>query len=226
MFEWHVKDMKLMNEKGRMFFGDERIYMCEAFVPRDEKIAFVDFMQAGKLSHILNLIEKFNEDAPNMPKDNYGNVKTVSLKAWIKKNDTKYTRPVLDTDYHYGQYYMLGCKRNILYSHKGSFDTYEDLVDEIFHRQLKDCEKREQAYFLEHDELSILRKTFREKYDKFNTAFGVSIAISGSHMAKVFDDENGQTRELTVEELKELLAKYDELEAFIAKLSSNTNIKF
>ena len=28
----------------------------------------------------------------------WDNIKTVSLKAWIKKNDTKYSRPILDKD--------------------------------------------------------------------------------------------------------------------------------
>lgn len=226
MFTWNVEEMSLMNERGRIFIGNERIYGCEHSVPREAKIAFVDCMQDGKLSYLLHLIKKFNEDSKTMPKDSYGSIKTVSLKAWIKRNDTQYSRPILDTDYHYGQYYLLGMKRNIMRDYKGQWDTYEDLVDELFHRQLKECEKMERQYFAEHDELSILRKTFMEKYEKYNTTFGVQLAICSNSVLKVLGEEPRQERELSIEEIKELISKYEQIEALVANLTAETNIRY
>jgi hypothetical protein len=226
MFEWKVEDMTLMNERGRIIIGSERIYGAESKASREEKILFVDSFNECKLSYLLGLIDKFNEDSKTMPKDSYGNVKTVSLKAWIGRNDTKYPRPILATDYHHGQYYLLGCKRNILYNHKGQFDFYDDLVDELFHRQLKKCEEMERAYFAEHDELSILRKAFMEKYEKYNTTFGVQIAICSNNVLKVLGEEPRQERELTIDEIKKLIGKYEQIEALVAKLTAETTIEY
>lgn len=226
MFTWKVEDMALMNERGRILIGNERIYGAESNVSREEKILFVDSFNECKLSYLLDLIEKFKEDSKTMPKDSYGNVKTVSLKAWIGRNDTKYPRPILSTDYHHGQYYLLGCKRNILYNNKGMFDHYDDLVDELFHRQLKKCEEMEREYFAKHDELSILRKTFMEKYEKYRTTFGVQVAICSNSVLKVLGEKPREERELSIEEIKELIGKYEQIDALVAKLTAETNIEY
>lgn len=229
MFAWKVEDMALMNEKGRIFIGNERIYRAESSISREAKIAFVDCMQDGKLSYLLHLIKKFNEDSKNMPRDSWGNVKTVSLKAWIKRNDTQYPRPILDIDYHYGQYYLLGMKRNIQSNYKGNYDTYEDLVDELFHRQLKKCEELERIYFTEHDEMSILQKRFISYSDKYHTTFGVPVSIGSNYTLKLIEateNECRRERELTIEEVKELIGKYEQIDALIAKLTAETTIEY
>lgn len=155
MFEWKVEDMKLLNQKGGLYYGKEKIYNCEHEVSREDKIAFVDSLQDGNLTYLLGLIEKFNDEKMGLPKDNWGGIKTVSLKAWIKRNDTKTRWGIIDRDYQYGKYRMLGTGRYITSNQSGAYDTYEDLVDEMFHRQLRECEKKERKYFLEHDEYSI-----------------------------------------------------------------------
>jgi hypothetical protein len=195
-------------------------------VNKEDKIAFVDSMQDGKLSYILALIDKFNEDKESLPKDKWGNVKTVSLNAWIKRNDTKYDRPMIDSMYHYGKYYILGMRRSIQNDYKGTYDTYNDLVDEVFHRQLKECKKKEHEYFLEHDEYSILKEKFRNK--NYNTTFGVHIAQCSDGKIYVygssdsFDADN--RREITIDELKYLLARYEELDKLVEKITAETNI--
>ena len=223
MFEWKVEDMVLLNQKGGLFLGKEKIYDCESKVSRKDKIAFVDSFQEGKLSYLLELIEKFNVDKDTMPKDQWGNVKTVSLKAWIKKNDTKYGRPIVDNDYRYGRYFVLGMGRYITYEGKGSYDTYEDLVDELFHRQLKICEQEEQNFFLEHDEYSILKRRFGEMMDKYSTTFGVSIVTSGNNY---YVGDFKKSREITMDEIKDMLAKYEQLSILVEKLTEETHIVY
>lgn len=223
MFEWKVEDMILLDQKGRIYLGKEKIYDCENKVSREDKIAFVDSFQEGKLTYLLDLIEKFTVDKENMPKDQWDNVKTVSLKAWIKKNDTKYGRPIVDNDYRYGRYYILGMERFITYDGKGSYDTYEDLVDEVFHRQLKECEEQERKYFLEHDEYSILKKKFRDR--NYPTTFGVHICSWSSGRICVCDD-NDNERDITIKELKELLDKYEQIDALVEKLTKETYIVY
>lgn len=223
MFEWKVEDMALMNESGGLLVGKEKIYACESKTPREDKIAFVDSMQDGKLSYFLNLIEKFNVEKESMPKDKYGYVKTVSLRAWLMKNDT---RNIIDKSHNYGQFYLLGCTRRITTNSQAYYDIHEDFVDEIFHRQLKKCVESERSYFLAHDEYSILKAEFKERSEKYNTTFGVIIAMSSDGSVSVCKDDCSESRAITIGELKYLLAKYDELDRLAAKITGETCIVF
>lgn len=227
MFEWKVEKMALKKQKISVSLGRLKTYAysCENSVSREDKIAFVDSMQDGMLSYLLSLIEKFNTEKENMPKKErtFGEpeVKTTSLKAWIKRNDTKYSRPIIDDWYNYGKYEILGCERNIQNSNKGTYDYYDDLVDECFRRQLAACEAKEEVYFLEHDDYSILKKKFNEKQQQYGTTFGVDIVI-GSCGVCVGDFKN--KRDITIDELNELIAKYAQLDDLVEKLTAETHI--
>lgn len=136
MFEWKVEEMKLTNGHVDSYIGRYKttLYACEDSVSREDKIAFVDSKTDGNLSYFLSLIEKFNSEKENLPKDQYGNIKTISLKAWVKRNDTRYQQKVIDDWYQYGRYNLLGCERNIQSNTKGNYDYYDDFVDEVFRR--------------------------------------------------------------------------------------------
>lgn len=225
MFEWNVEDMKLLNQKGNqkgnILIGQEKIYNEESMTSREDKIAFVDKMQDGKLSYILNLVEKFEKDKENMPTDAYGYVKTVSLKAWLKRNDNK---NLIDRSYEYGSIRGF-CGRNIqCINRKDKFDSYDSYVDELFHRQLKECERLEHNYFSEHDEYSILKRKFRDK-EYYNTTFGVNICNYGNDIL-VCDSDGNRKRKITIDELKYLIEKYDELDKLIEKITAETDIKY
>ena len=234
MFTWNLEDMALLNDKGGFFIGREQIFSCENTLSRAEKIAFVDSMQNNKLSYILNIIERFQADVDSLPKDSHGCVKTVSLKAWIKRNTVECMKPlvIFDTSYNYGYFSFLGIHRSIVHNYNcmGRYDTYDDIVDEAFHRQLKKCKEKEREYFLAHDEYSILKEKFRNK--NFNTTFGVNIAMCSTGEIYVFEDDrsfydkDNYYRKITIEELKYLLSKYEELDKLVEKITKETNIKF
>ena len=233
MFTWKVEELKLRNEKANNYAGKERIFNCESELTREEKIAFVDSMQNGKLSYILELVDKFNRDKSTLPKDAYGNVKTVSLKAWINRNDTKYgntnyTR-IIDSWYNYGKIHFLGTERWITWNDfedkKSHYDTYANYVDEIFHRQLKQCLKMENEYFRAHDEYEILKEKFRNR--NYLTTFGVNIRMRSNDCIYVYETEGERReREITIDELKYLLSKYDELDKLVEKITKETKIKY
>lgn len=216
MFKWNVEDMKLLNQKS------SEIYNYEYDITREDKIAFVDKMQDNKLSYILALSEKLEKDKENMPIDNWGDIRTVSLKAWIKRNDK---RNLIDNSYQYGSIRFMG-ERNILcINRKGIYDTYEDYVDEIFHRQLNECEKLEHKYFLEHDEYSILKQKFRDR--NYGTTFGVNIGDCSDGNIFVYDsNDSNKRRKITIEELRYLLEKYNELDKLVKKITDETNIRY
>ena len=234
MFTWKVEELKLRNENCKTYVGKERIFNCESELTREEKIAFVDNMQDGKLSYILELVDKFNRDESTLPKDAYGNVKTISLKAWINRNDTKYgntdyTR-IIDSWYNYGKIHFLGCERWITWDDfedkKSYYDIYVNYVDEIFHRQLKQCLKMENEYFRAHDEYEILKEKFRNK--NYSTTFGVNIGMCSNGCIYVYETEGEKRREreITIDELKYLLSKYDELDKLVEKITKETKIKY
>ena len=95
--------------------------------------------------------------------------------------------------------------------------------NELFHRQLKTCEQEEQNYFLEHDEYSILKRKFSEMMDKYSTTFGVSIITSGNNYYVGNFKEN---REITMDEIKDMLAKYEQLSILVEKLTEETQIVY
>ena len=57
--------------------------------------------------------------------------------------------------------------------------------------------------------------------DKHSTTFGVSIVTCGNNYY-VGDFE--KNREVTIEELKELLSKYEQLDSLVEKLTKETHI--
>lgn len=223
MFEWKVEEMKLMETKSFNLVSGKKIYKCEETVPRKEKIAFVDSLHDGKLSYILELAEKFDNEKDKLPKNSWGDVKTVSLKAWLKKNDP---RKIVDSKYDYGTItFFWNVKRNIHNLNlRSAYSTYKDYVDEIFHNQLVECERAEKVYFQEHDEYSVLKSKFKEK--KYTTTFGVHIGCCSDGSVYIYDEEHSKTRDITIEELKYLLEKYEELDKLVEKITKETNIKF
>lgn len=224
MFNWNVEEMKLLNENTRTYIGQKIIYSCEYTTSKEDKIAFIDTMQQGKMTYLLNLIEKFNKEKNDLPKNDWGQVKTVSLKAWLKRNDHE---QLIDNYYHYGTIRFLNIERHIENAdHKRyMYDTFENFVDECFHRQLVKCKQMEKEYFLSHDEYSILKKEFREYAEKHGTTFNVDIMWSSDGKVYVYETMENK-REITIDELKLLIGKYNELEAFIDSLSFDINIVY
>ena len=219
MFKWIIEDLKLLDEYNKKARQRNIIFSCENTTSREDKIAFVDKMQNGKLSYILDLKEKFNKEKRNLPTDKWGTVKTVSLKAWIKKNDNLC---LADTTYHYGEIFICDTTTNVQNDGKSGFWIYDNLVDEVFHRQLCECVRQEAAYFKAHDEYEILKTTLREKIEKLNTTFGVQLITSSDGSISIGDFNDSRT--ITADEIKDLLGKYEKLEIYIQELTESTHI--
>ena len=227
MFEWKVEDMALRatNRKDRYGKSHHKIFPCEETLSREDKIEFVDRMNDGKLSYILALAEKWNADKGDLPQTQFGSVHANSVKKWIRINDTRKILNSDDVTYH-----LLGFTGS-LYTNKTSYYAcWDDAVDELFHRQLMECLHAENAYFREHDEYEILKTKLREYSGKHNTNFGVYLSFSGGCGGKICVCKNSTDyktdREITIEELKILIDKYERLEAYIAELTAETNITY
>ena len=230
-FEWKLEDLKLVTEcksaeySNAIFHKRPYIFQCENEVSREDKIAFVDAMQDGKLSYILELSDKFLKDVENLPKDAWGDVKTVSLKAWIRRNDT---RNLIDVTYTYGLIRCLGGRNIVCINRKGAYDAHEDYVDNVFHNQLKLCRQKEHEYFLSHDEYSILKQKLRDYDRKYpSVTFGIYLGFHSSGEIVIYADaEYKDKRAITMDELKLLISKYEQLDAFVETLNSQVSINY
>lgn len=216
MFTWKMEELQLYKECAGK--PKSHIFKCEAETSREDKIAFVDSLTEGQLSYVMGLIDKLKRDKDTLALDQWGDIKTVSLIAWIKRNDTKYGNPIVSTYHTYGMAKVLGVGKYI----QREGDTHDDYVDEVFHAALVECVEREQGYFLAHDEYSILKEKFRNR--GFKSTFGVKIFDYLDKM--VIEDEEGNGRPATLEELQELNAKCEQVQALIERLTLETHITY
>lgn len=214
-YKWNVEDMQLMNEKCNIFIDGNKIYNIETELSREEKIEFLDRMNDDKISYMLKLANKFQEDKNKLSKDEYGCYKDTSLRAWIKKNDY---RNIVDTNKTFigsitlVDYDSFGYgRRNIQNINlRATRDLYEDFVNELFHRQLKECEKQEKQYFNEHDEYKILSRKVSDYMYKYNISFGKEIWQRGDRLF-FKDNQSYLERDLTMDELKVLEAAFEKI---------------
>ena len=206
---WNIEEQTL--SKPFVFKGNEPIYVWESQTSREDKIAFVDEYTNGELSYILALGEKYQQEEPKMPHDGYGAVKTVSLRAWIKKNDTQC---IIDNHCHYGNIHSNIVSRYIQHFDQcGAYDTHSDVVDEAFHRTLKKLAAKEKEWFNTHDEGKILE----DRIEKYSNKFGdiIPLMFSSSEGVLLYTKENGKytnERKPTVPELRKLVSCYEKIE--------------
>lgn len=146
MFNYNIKDLKLKN-----MAREDGIFSVESEVSLEDKIAFVDSFQNGALSYIIALVKKFEADQDKLKKDSHGRVKTVSLQAWLKKNDTRGV--AWSWSERCGLIEFMGLSRNIRYFNygRGKHGWTADFVDSCFHTQLERCLIAEQQYYNEHN---------------------------------------------------------------------------
>lgn len=217
MFTWNVAEMKLM-KSGRNV-GRSMEFSEDYTTLQEDKIQFVDANTDGNLSYFLELFRKFQEDMEIMPKDQWGNVRTQSLIAWCKRNDPK---KLIDREYKYGKIRFFQTERFIQngVDHKGPWDTFDNLVDETFHRQLMKCRNEEIEYFKSHDEYEIAKSAVRDYADKYHTTFGMRLAFcSNGEISVVTDEDHFKGPQITLEQCQILIDLYKKLEFTIEDLT-------
>ena len=226
--EYKVEDLVLFNEKkhGGTYIGDVYMYPWEHQFSTEEKIKFIDENyelkgNKGACTYMLNLINKYLDEKDNLPKDSWGYVKTVSLKSWLKKNDSW---KIVDDHYHYGSYYFA----NRDYSDFGTLTPrptwtsnvpYHDkegkIVDLWFHDVLDILYEEEEKYFNDHDPL-ILKIRRIVEYHKLYGSFGIKkFSLVGCNGIKVLDYDLIRTFKeprVTEEEIDEMIKVYEDVD--------------
>lgn len=221
MFQWNVEEMMLMNMPR-----ENGIFACESEVSTEDKVSFVDQFQEGGLSYIFDLMKKFEADLPNLKKDEDGCVKTVSLQAWLRKNDHRNLIHRKGT--FCGQIQFMGCHKKIylLYSafqftrffgytilNEESFPCF---VDECFHTQLEYCLTEEKKYYNENNADQKLIKEICDVLDNYGCSpnFDVGDDVYVRALTSFYTNEGSielcylgsheNDRDLTIEEVKTL----------------------
>lgn len=227
MYQWKIDEMKLLKEQktGKMVFD------CEATTPREDKIAFLDSLNDNRMTHLLYLHEKFKADLTAMPKDKFDCPRTVSVKAWLKKNDAEGLFTM--SEFSFGKlnkFFKSPLAENpqryiTNLGKQGRYDVYDDLVDEMFHRQLIACRDEERKWFKEHDPYCVtISKLLKDHYGEW---FGVHVIVSSGDEVYIADDKDDlKRRPITMEEAQTILNKREELAKVIAEMSASINITY
>lgn len=222
MFEWKVEDLALMNQKFSIVIGDEKIYSCEYSESREDKIRFIDSIRSGKMSKIMELIEKFGKDKPGLQKNKYGEVTYSALKRWINENDKDDQINFMNN----GDFFIGNFMGNIDTGFaRNRSKTYTDFVDEVFHQTLKDLEREENIYFKSTDKYCISNSSLRAMIIKYRTTFGIDLVDSHDGIC-IRDKDAKYKRLLTIEEIDILIDRYNQLQKYIDSISSEINISY
>lgn len=180
--DYKVEELKLMNmgktrvhRQNSYLRGGLNVFDIELPMSMEEKIAFIDKMKDGVATYMLNLLEKWEKEKDSLPKDQYGHPKTVSKKAWIRRNDD---REIIDIKYNIGTYYLFGTKfmKMSLTCPETEFGysleyTGGHIVHQWFHDLLKKLEQKEREYFRTHDPFQIKLGKLREYGDRYRITF-------------------------------------------------------
>ena len=129
----------------------------------------LDKYTENKATYVFDLIEKFNTDKETLSKDSYGSVKTVSLKAWIRKNvNANIIR--IDNDYRHGKIFLLGTEHYIqsYYSYHSTWGTKNgDYREILFEAIIDDLKQKERKWYRNNSPL-ILKINELKEYTKLS----------------------------------------------------------
>ena len=200
------------------------IYEIEETLNEEEKLKIIDEMRDGIGNYLYEIIKKWEAEKDSLPKDQYGRPKTVSVKAWIKRNDPD-DKAKITTDYieKLGHYWLFGTEYKGLsticpttrhgyglqYSGKG-------VINQWFHDLCVELHKEEKKYFQAHDPVE-LKLTKVRKYGHQYPAFCENKDINDVIW-------NGK-KDVTEEWLDAVIKAYEELKKNTAEVYSKLNSK-
>ena len=223
-FTWKLEDLKL---RGKNYKDFEQ--MAESMTTEELEKAIDEYSHNKySTSFYKEMRERFQNDVKNnvIKRGTYGSFNMNSLKSWRKKNG-------LSTSYCYD--YELEGLGFVGYRNHMSFKYNDEQMrngwEYTFVKTCESLKSKEEQYFAEHDEYTILTREVNELCDKFRFAHlpdGCKIWF-GSNITIVDEDAEGcrlGQRNLTIEELKTLKDYYLGLQKVMEEYEKAHEIHF
>ena len=198
-----------------------------------DKVELIDTLEDGYATKLFALKNKYDQDLAagkiKLRKTPFGDLvpNTNSLIAWIKRNDLDY---ILDNGSiiteHAGKIRHNGLTNVSIsddFHHvdkRSSFYTFPEILDELFLTLLKELKTKEVHYFKEHDEYEVKKQKVIDFAERIRTTFNYHLIFYSSGIIETEnDDEHRTRRHVSIQELDELISKYEEVEDLIKRLS-------
>lgn len=211
---YNKEDLKFYNMEKVSIGYKKEVFKNETELSIEEKIKFMDQFEDGIASYMLNILTKWEEEQESLPKDSYGTTKTVSKKAWIKRNDP---RKIIDNDYKIGKYYMfkndfkemsLICPHTE-YGHNEVY-TGENIIHQWYHDLCMKLYLQEKEYFKSIDSFEIKLKRVADLVNRYHIYFDSK---------KVNDIGWNNKRDVEEDELDAIIEAYEKIEKYIAEIT-------
>lgn len=218
---YRIEDLKLLNMKKLPVYQSNPymrnglyVFEIEKDMSLEEKITFIDTLKDGVATYLLNLLTKWEKEKDTLPKDNYGYPKTVSKKAWIRRNDK---REIINIEYDIGTYYLFKTKflemtttcPSTEYGYHLEY-TGNHIVHQWFHDLLKQLAQEERKYFKKHDPFQIKLKKVKDYGNQYREYFDC---------LELNDIIWNNKEDVPEEHLDKYIAAYQRLEAEIKRIS-------
>lgn len=219
---YNKEDLKLYNMEKVSVGYNKKVFKIETELSFEEKVKFMDELENGIASYMLNMIEKWENEKDSLPKNNWGTTKTVSKKAWIKRNDE---RKIINNDYKIGEYYMFGNNFKELSlicptTEYGYDEVYtgESIVNQWFHDFLNKLYIKEKEYFKSINPFEIKLKKIQE----YAGQYGI---LDNKKLNNIKYKNKGYKDNVIEEELDIFIETYEKIEKYYENMIRDLNIK-
>ena len=199
----------------------------------EDKVELIDALEDGYATKLFALKDKYDQDLSagkiKLRKTSSGRLvlNTNSLIAWIKKNDS---HDILDNGsivteragkIRHNRLTTISIPDDFHHIDKcSSFIRFPEILDELFFILLKELKIKEVQYFKEHDEYEVKKQKLLYFAEKYRTTFNYPVIFCSSGSLEIEnDDEHRTRRHVSIQELDELIYKYEEVEDLIKRLS-------
>ena len=218
MFRWNKEELRFKNIKAepvgtlRKAFED-----LATSVSYQDKFEFLDMGNDYKLSEIKRIVDLYRVSSNELKHDRYGSVKTVSLKAWIKRNDPTH---VFDDAYSIGHtkgFYPDAFLQDLALVDdiKGVGDRFENWVNKLFVETCFKLRTEEINYFKSTDPYEVAKTNLRRYSERYSTTFNMHLGFCSDGRIFVYEDDtcdDVKKHDISLIEISGLLSKYRLLE--------------
>jgi hypothetical protein len=218
MFRWNKEELRFKNIKAEPFGTLRKAFEDFASsVSYQDKFEFLDMGHDYKLTEIKRIVDLYRASRDELKYDSYGSVKTVSLKAWIKRNDPAH---VFDIEYSVGRtkgFYPEAYLQDLALVNdiKGVGDRFENWVNNLFVETCYKLRTEEINYFNSTDSYEVAKTALRQYSERYSTTFNKHLGFCSDGNIFVYEDGEGEDvkkHNISIIEISEMLKKYRLLE--------------